>query len=184
MHNYSLLLNNYVILHSIKTNKEMKNKSIRLSMIAQLLSYGDYSSQEALMADLKLGGFDLTQGTLSRDLRELRVTKVLVSGGRQVYRLPEQKKTDSMLSSSAATQVPSSIVSINFSGNLAVVHTLPGHASHVASDIDRAHLNGIVGTLAGDDTVLLVLAEDAKRYEVMQLVDEAVGQKTVRRDGE
>ena len=54
----------------------------------------------------------------------------------------------------------------------------------MASDIDRAQPKGIVGTLAGDDTVLLVLAEDAQRYEVMQLVDEAVGQKIARRDGE
>ena len=161
----------------------MKNKSIRLSMIAQLLSYGDYSSKEALMADLKLGGFDLTQGTLSRDLRELRVTKV-ISGGRQVYRLPNRQNTEVDSVQSANQVVPSSVVSIKFSGNLAVVHTLPGHASHVASDIDRAQPKGIVGTLAGDDTVLLVLAEDAQRYEVMQLVDEAVGQKIARRDGE
>lgn len=176
-------MNIYVILRSIIKNEKMKNKSIRLSMIAQLLAYGDYSSQEALMADLKLGGFDLTQGTLSRDLRELHVAKVLVPGGRQVYRLPASKNTES-LSEASVSPEPSSIVSIKFSGNLAVVHTLPGHASHVAYDIDRAYMDEIVGTLAGDDTVLLVLAEGARRHEVMRFVDEVVGKKTARRDGE
>ena len=112
----------------------------------------------------------MTQATLSRDLRRMKAVKISTETG-FVYVLPEhplyRRNGELRLAPDYLRQ--SGFISLDFSGNLAVMHTRPGYAAGMAVEIDASSLAGIVGTLAGDDTVLIIMAEDLTRQ---QLVDE------------
>ena len=126
----------------------MRNKDSRLEAIKLLVSSQEISSQGELLRELRRVGFTPTQATLSRDLHRLKVAKAMSHTGKYVYMLPGsplyRRVSDSALTFAAARQA--GVLSVKFSGNLAVVHTLPGHASHVAYDIDfgrrRHHHHG------------------------------------------
>lgn len=139
----------------------MKNKNSRLEVIKMIVSSQEISSQEELLRELDKAGFSLTQATLSRDLKQLKVVKATNAAGRYIYVLPAsplyRRVSDTHLTAAAVRQAGA--LSVKFSGNIAVVHTLPGHASHIAYDIDNKKFEEILGTLAGDDTIILVLAE-------------------------
>jgi transcriptional regulator of arginine metabolism len=113
---------------------------------------------------------------LSRDLKQLKVAKATNAVGKYIYVLPAsplyRRVSDSYLTASAAHQV--GVLSVKFSGNLAVVHTLPGHASHIAYDIDNKRFDEVLGTLAGDDTIILVMAEGVTREQVMEKLAEVI----------
>ena len=141
-----------------------------------LISSQELSKQEELMAELEKAGYPTAQATLSRDLKLLRVVKVQNERGRYAYMLPSNRAYRSVSDSHATVMAMNRLgaLGVRFSGNLAVVKTLPGHASHVAYDIDHAELAGILGTLAGDDTVLLVLEEDADRANVLDALSQVI----------
>ena len=109
-------------------------------------------SQEALRERLASEGFAVAQATLSRDIRDLRLVKAPAVTGKSFYTLPEEwdhvPPLDSIL--------PTLFVSMDVVGNLAVVRTLNGGAQAVASGIDWEEYEGLAGTIAGDDTVLLI----------------------------
>ena len=146
----------------------MKKKANRLDAIKMIISSKEVSSQEELLQELGKEGFELTQATLSRDLKQLKVAKATNASGKYVYVLPAsplyRRVSDTHLTASAVHQAGA--LSVKFSGNLAVVHTLPGHASHIAYDIDNREFDGILGTIAGDDTIMLVLNERISHREV------------------
>ena len=119
----------------------------RQQAILALLQERSAGSQEELLERLKARGFVATQATLSRDLRALKIAKIQGEG----YVLPRGTVRHQALSGSA--------VSLAFSGNLGVVKTGPGFANAVAMLIDGAALPEVLGTLAGDDTVLVILRE-------------------------
>lgn len=148
----------------------MKNKNSRLEVIKMIVSAQDISNQEELLRELAKAGFSLTQATLSRDLKQLKVAKATNASGKYIYVLPTsplyRRVSDMHLTADSVHQV--GVLSIKFSGNLAVVHTLPGHASHIAYDIDNKKFDEILGTLAGDDTIILVMAEGVSRETVLQ----------------
>ena len=154
----------------------MRNKDSRLEAIKLLVSSQEISSQGELLRELRRVGFTPTQATLSRDLHRLKVAKAMSHTGKYVYMLPGsplyRRVADSALTFAAARQA--GVLSVKFSGNLAVVHTLPGHASHVAYDIDNKHFEEILGTLAGDDTIIMVLAEGVTPETVGRLMAEAL----------
>ena len=147
----------------------MRNKDSRLEAIKMVVSAQDISSQEELLRELKKVGFKLTQATLSRDLKQLKVAKATNASGKYVYVLPA---SDTHLTASAVHQAGA--LSVKFSGNLAVVHTLPGHASHIAYDIDNKRFEEILGTLAGDDTIILVLAEGVSSELALRRLAEVI----------
>lgn len=127
--------------------------------------------QEALRELLAQAGFPVTQPTLSRDIRDLRLVKVTGSGGKPYYTLPEEwdhvPPLDSVL--------PTLFVSAEAVGNLAVVRTLSGGAQAVASGIDWEEYDGLAGTIAGDDTVLIILrSNEAARSVAKELEKLAV----------
>ena len=144
----------------------MRNKDSRLEAIKMVVSAQDISSQEELLRELKKVGFKLTQATLSRDLKQLKVANVLPAS--PLYR----RVSDTHLTASAVHQAGA--LSVKFSGNLAVVHTLPGHASHIAYDIDNKRFEEILGTLAGDDTIILVLAEGVSSELALRRLAEVI----------
>lgn len=151
----------------------MKVKNSRLDAIRLILSTQEIGSQEELLSVLAQEGFKLTQATLSRDLHQLRVVKTVGLQGRYRYVLtrPHQQRHDSKqgdVRPVTPSQEASGFVSIKFSGNMAVIRTRPSYASTLAYHIDNHDFPEILGTIAGDDTVMLVIAEDATRGAVLR----------------
>ena len=137
----------------------MRKKNNRLDVIKMLISSKEICSQEELLDYLKKENLGVTQATLSRDLKQLKVAKASSMTGKYVYVLPNSTvyrrlpETDSPVSEMMKY---TGFISINFSHNIAVIRTRPGYASSLAYDIDNQDLNEIVGTIAGDDTIICV----------------------------
>lgn len=150
----------------------MKKKSTRLDTIKMIISSKEISCQEELLQELINEGFGLTQATLSRDLKQLKVAKAASMNGKYVYVLPNDIMYKRNIDQSTHDMMTySGFVSMQFSGNLAVIKTRPGYASSIAYDIDNRHCEDILGTIAGDDTILLVLREGADKIYVENFLD-------------
>lgn len=152
----------------------MKNKNNRLEAIRLIISEQDIKNQDQLLQVLNSKGYSVTQATLSRDLKKMKISKVANTYGDYLYVLPNhailQKKSGST-EETVMNQPRYGFVSLNFSGNMAVIKTKPGYASSLAYDVDNHNLPGVLGTIAGDDTLLIVLAEGANRMEIKRLLE-------------
>ena len=136
-------------------------KPQRQHRIARLLEEQAISSQSQLVEMLAADGVMATQATVSRDLEELGAVKVRVPGGELVYAIPELPK-DQVAPEDHLRRVMSEwVVDVEPSANLVVLRTPPGSAHVVASALDRAGLPDVLGTVAGDDTMIVVVAEKA-----------------------
>ena len=153
--------------------QKKQDKKTRLQAIRLIVSSQALESQEDLQVELDKAGFPCTQTTLSRDLKQLRISKVRGRNGHSVYALPREGMFSPVLTHE---EMRKSCWRVDFSGNLMVVHTPPGHASMVAYDIDNAHYPFFLGTVAGDDTVLVVLQEDLERDKARVAISEIVPQ--------
>lgn len=139
----------------------MKKKASRLDAIKLIISNKEISCQEELLKELMQEGFELTQATLSRDLKQLKVTKAASMNGKYVYVLPNDIMYKRNIDQSTSDMMMNNgFKSLQFSGNIAVIKTRPGYASSIAYDIDSRDFKDIIGTIAGDDTIMLVLRED------------------------
>jgi transcriptional regulator of arginine metabolism len=140
----------------------LHSKAARQARIAALLSATDVRSQSQLVTLLAADRVDVTQATLSRDLEEMGAVKVRRPGVGMVYAVRDEAPGPVLRALTDATEGRVSrlaaelVVSVEASANLVVVHTPPGGAHLLASAIDRAGINDVLGTVAGDDTVLLV----------------------------
>jgi transcriptional regulator of arginine metabolism len=134
-------------------------KAARQRALAELLRSRQVSSQALALDHLRLQGFDATQATVSRDLEDLGAVKVRGPDGRLVYALPEPESGAGPRQDEIRRMLGALLLAIVPSGNLVVLRTPPGHANALASALDRAGLAGVAGTVAGDDTVLVVCAE-------------------------
>lgn len=151
----------------------MKVKNSRLDAIRLILSTQEIGSQEELLNELEKEGFKLTQATLSRDLHQLRVVKTVGVQGRYRYVLtrPHQYRhagEQGEVRAITAPQETNGFLSIKFSGNIAVIRTKPSYASTLAYHIDNYDFPEIIGTIAGDDTVMMVIAENTTRAAVLR----------------
>jgi len=129
-------------------------KVYRLELIKDLLGKRTISNHDELQSELLKQGVSVTQATLSRDLKALRVSRVTDNLGKTHYVLQ-----DSGTPQFSASELPdhlSGVTSVEFSGQLGVVKTVPGFASAVAYYIDQVKIPEILGTIAGDDTILLI----------------------------
>ena len=143
-------------------------KAERQRRIARLLEERRVTSQNELVGLLAALGQPATQATVSRDLEELGAVKVR-RNGRVVYALPSESAVGPPGASpgdALRRLLAGSVGGTEASGNLVVVHTPPGHAGMVASAIDRARVEGVSGTIAGDDTILVVCRQDAPAESV------------------
>jgi transcriptional regulator of arginine metabolism len=141
-------------------------KTQRRHRIARLLEAHAVTSQGQLVELLASDGVVATQATVSRDLDELGAVKVRVPGGETVYAIPELPK-DQIAPEDHLRRVFSDwVVEVGVSGNLVVLRTPPGSAHVVGSALDRSAIPEILGTVAGDDTLLLVVAEHATGADV------------------
>jgi transcriptional regulator of arginine metabolism len=134
-------------------------KTQRQHRIAKLLAERHVGSQTQLVELLSADGVVATQATVSRDLEELGAVKVRVPGGEMVYAVPELSRDRLAPEDHLRRVLADWVVQVGHSGNLVVVQTPPGCAHVVASAIDRSGVEGILGTVAGDDTLLLVADE-------------------------
>ena len=134
-------------------------KPQRQHRIARLLEEQAISSQSQLVELLAADGVMATQATVSRDLEELGAVKVRIPGGTMAYAIPEHAKERSAPDDHLRRVFGDWVVEVGSSANLVVLRTPPGSAHVVASAIDRAGLPDVLGTVAGDDTLILVCSE-------------------------
>lgn len=135
-------------------------KTQRQHRIVRLLETQMVASQAHLVELLAADDVEATQATVSRDLEEIGAVKVRVAGGETVYAVPELPK-DRMVPEEQLRRVLADwVVEVTYSANLVILRTPPGSAHVVASALDRAGLPGVLGTVAGDDTLLIVAAEE------------------------
>lgn len=144
--------------------KTMNQKTQRLSIIRKIIRSEYISSQEELIARLVECGVQVTQSTLSRDLKFMHVAKVPHKEKGYIYVLPNSSRGEIVVS----TNISDNITDIAFSGNLCVITTKPGYASAISVPIDSRGISDVIGTIAGDNTILLVLREGFNRDELME----------------
>lgn len=136
----------------------MSVKQRRQQAIARFIGQRDVSNQPQLLELLAGEGIAATQATVSRDLDELGVIKVRVAGGQSAYALPELESERRVPSDQLRRVLGEWVGEVAVSANLVVLRTPPGCAHVVASALDRSGLDGLLGTVAGDDTLLCVAA--------------------------
>ena len=153
----------------VNTKNTSKAESMdRLSVLRQLIRQGEASTQEELCTALKHKKFDVTQSTVSRDLRRIGAIKANNLDGEVIYRLPEDHLPQVMR---ASHDVSSLVVEIEANENMIVIHTAPGSASLVAAAIDGHRRGlGILGTLSGDDTVFVAPVSIKKITGIVQKI--------------
>ena len=148
----------------------MKVKNSRMEALKLLISSQELGSQEEVLKALSKEGFKLTQATLSRDLKQLKVAKAASMNGKYVYVLPNEtmyKRITNPMTAQEMLRTPG-FLSINFSGNMAVIKTRPGYASSIAYNIDNSDFQGILGTIAGDDTIFIVIRQGATQKDILK----------------
>lgn len=136
----------------------MGDKNQRKAAIAEIIARHQIHTQEEMMEALTKKGIAVTQATLSRDIKELGAVKAPVGSAGNCYTIPKSQETGHRID----------VDKMEMSGQLCVVHSQPGFASAVASLIDKTGIPGVMGTIAGDDTVLLMLKEDCDRHLVQK----------------
>ena len=154
----------------------MKGKNNRLEALRLIISSQQLGSQDELLNALQKEGFKLTQATLSRDLKQLKVAKAASMSGHYVYVLPNEtmyKRVSTPNSIREMMKVPG-FVSINFSGNMGIIKTRPGYASSIAWNIDNSDIPEILGTIAGDDTIFIVIKEGVSHQQVVEALSDFV----------
>ena len=134
-------------------------KSQRQAKILEIISTINVETQEQLLQELEHAGFHSTQATISRDIKELRIVKELTTLGTYRY-TTAAKEVPSTFSNRLNTIFRECVTRYDYAQNLVVIHTLPGLAAAAASAIDSMNMSVVVGTLAGDDTVMVVMRDN------------------------
>lgn len=142
----------------------MNQKTQRLATIRKIIRNELIGSQDELIARLAENGIIITQSTLSCDLKFMNVAKVPHKNQGYIYVLPNSVGHEVSVSST----ISDNITSLTFSGNLGVLKTKSGYASAISVPIDNLDSPDILGTIAGDNTVLLILREDANRNHIIE----------------
>lgn len=145
----------------------MQHKNDRLDTLRMLFSSQELCSQDDVLKALKKEGFVVTQATLSRDMKQLKVAKAAMANGKYIYVLPTETMYKRVQKPMTAREMllTSGFKSIQFAGNMGVIRTSPGYASSIAYNIDNANIDQVLGTIAGDDTIFIVLAEGVTQAE-------------------
>lgn len=151
----------------------MKNRRRRVELIVDLIKNNCIGSQEELSKMLSDNGYNVTQATLSRDLKLLKTTKVPTDRGTYMYILPDSNTIKDKLLASGQLNMNSNyqsgFISLEFSGNIAVIKTRNGYASGLAYDIDMSRAPEILGTIAGTDTIFAVMREGLTHEQAREI---------------
>lgn len=141
-------------------------KAARHAMILQLIESNNIETQDDLVECLRNRGYDVTQATVSRDIKELRLIKVLTDDGAYKYATVDQAETGLM--ERFMRIFSQSVISITSAGNLVVVKVIPGSANVAAEAIDSLRWQEIAGTIAGDNTVFCAIHDSADVPEIIK----------------
>lgn len=144
----------------------MDNRQLRLRTITQILNAQIIQSQDQLTRALSMQGIEVTQATLSRDLRDLRAEKKVLPSGITKYVVPANPEVEKKILGLDSDIARLSIRSVDFCGQFAVVKTKPGFANAVAYDIDDRGSELLLGTIAGDDTILVIPRETTTKEQL------------------
>ncbi len=149
----------------------MINKYQRLSDIKEIIAAGSINSQNDLLDILIAKGHVITQATLSRDLKELKASKVPGEKGGYKYTIADEMADKKPLMSYGGYTM-SGFISIEFSKNLGIIKTMPAFSSPIAVAIDKANIKEVLGSIAGDDTILIIAREGYSKYDVINALKE------------
>ena len=133
-------------------------KAKRQAKIMEIISNKNVETQEQLLQELQEAGFSSTQATISRDIKDLRIVKELTTLGTYRYSAAA-KEVPSTFSARLNTIFRECVTGFDYSMNMVVIHTLPGLAGAAASALDSMKMSVVLGTIAGDDTVLVVMRD-------------------------
>ena len=151
---------------------DVRSKGERQQAILRLVRENPISRQEVLLDYLSKEGFEVTQATVSRDIRELKLTKVAMSNGRQKY--VALQETDENLSQKYVRVFHDGFVSMDMAQNILVIKTVSGMAMAVAAALDAMHMHEIVGCIAGDDTIMCAIRSVDDTVAVMNRLKKLV----------
>jgi len=133
-------------------------KTQRQAKILEIVTTRDVETQEQLLQELQDAGYYSTQATISRDIKELRIVKELTSFGTYRY-TTSSKEVSGTFSTRLNTIFRECVTGVDYAQNIVVIHTLPGLASAAGSAVDAMSMSFVLGTLAGDDTVMIVVRD-------------------------
>lgn len=146
-------------------------KQSRHQKIIELINKYEISTQDGLIDKLAEEGFVVTQATISRDIKSLHLTKRLLSNGKYVYavtnQMPQNNRSKQMLSDT--------VIGVDYAMNTAVIHCRIGMANAVAAILDQMEWDGSLGTLAGDDTIFVLLRSEEKAAKFCKIINELRG---------
>ena len=149
-------------------------KKSRHSQIVELIENYDIETQEELAGKLKESGFQVTQATISRDIRELKLSKIPIGNGRQKYVILRQD--DSHLGDKYIRVLKECFVSMDMAQNILVIKTVSGMAMAVAAAVDAMKMKEIVGSIAGDDTIMMAIRTAEDTLAVMDKIRKMINE--------
>ena len=141
-------------------------KVARHNVILNIIEKLEIETQEELAEELRKAGFNVTQATVSRDIKELNLIKILSKSGKYKYSSISSRNVEMM--DRHVKVFAGSVLRIDFSGNIIVMKTIPGAAQGAAAAIDTMDLTDVVGCIAGDDTIFVVVRGTKKTLEVVE----------------
>lgn len=141
-------------------------KYSRHSKILEIIENKDIETQDELANELREAGFQVTQATVSRDIKEMRLIKVLTKDGK--YKYASAREKEGAVNDRFLKIYRNSVISVDHAGNIIVIKTLVGAANAAAVAIDALNIKDIVGTIAGDDTIFLVVREAQQVEKIMK----------------
>lgn len=149
----------------------MNLKKTRHDKILEIITQYEVETQEELVRYLREGGFDVTQATISRDIRELKLYKMSTGKGKQKY-IVLQQGDENHMEDKFIRVLKDGFVSMDMAQNILVVRTVSGMAMAVAAAIDSLHLQEIVGSIAGDDTIMVAVRTVEDTEQLMEKIRE------------
>ena len=151
-------------------------KNDRMAALRAVIARKELSSQDEVIKAMALEGFTVAQSTLSRDMTKLRIVKKMLPDGRSIYLLPEETQYKRVYQAYTLNDNPPvpGFVSMQFSGNMGVIKTKPGHAGSIAYHLDTALPEGVLGTIAGDDTIFVVVNQEIPIKQVSENITKAL----------
>ena len=159
----------------------LNTRAARRDLIVAMIRSPAVASQADLVELLRERGIDVTQATVSRDLDELGAVKTLAGDGRMLYAVPAEGGEDRLqadeledINARLIRVAEDTMVSVAYSGNLVVLRTPPGAAQYLASAFDHSHLTDVIGTIAGDDPIMLVVGEHSTGQAVAERLQQII----------
>lgn len=149
-------------------------KLARHTKILDIIASNEIETQEELAEELKKSGINVTQATVSRDIKELKLIKVLSSNGR--YKYASISPNENFLSNKLVNIFSQTVLQVDNVNNFIVIRTISGSANAAAEALDSLSLDGVVGTLAGDNTIFILVRNNEKAKEIVQKIKKMLNQ--------